>query len=341
MSGDLARFAAVNARVRAILPTLLGRTGLAALCSYPSAVLKDALTRTAYGRIATAEISAEHMIGLRFAAVANDVLRLLPDPERSFLHAYLLHHEVENLKIILRAVHRGVPWETVAPQLVPLAGIETIDRSAVASARDLRDLADRLAATPYAVALRHALHRIDSAGVFAAEVAVEIDYYERLWSATAWLRAADAARARNLLGILFDILNLGWIARYRDVLQLSSEEILSYTLRQGRWITTPLRQALAADRTQSWDAVLAGTPYAPLLADVPARSFDAQWGPLWRLLSAEVQRALRGYPFHVGVPLGFLLMQEIEIRDLRMVLAGKSLGVPPPEIEERLSTTRA
>jgi len=241
---------------------------------------------------------------------------------------------------VLRAVHRGLPWEAIAPHVCDLGRIATVDLRRLAASSDASAMAERLAGTPYAAAFRGALHRLDEAGPFAVEVALELDYYERLWAAAGNLATADAARARHLLGILFDILNLEWIARYRDALGLSPEEILNYTLRQGRWLTPQVRRRLAEGREEPWETVLARTPYAPLLAGVARGGAETSATPLWRFLARQVERELIGYPFHVGVPLGFLLAQEIEIRDLGALLAAKGMGVPAAEVFDRLATVR-
>jgi V/A-type H+-transporting ATPase subunit C len=342
MTGDLRRYAAANARARALLGSLLGRRGLEALYGYPTpAALLDALARTPYGVSPGSEQVPESAVLGRLATVGRALLRLLPENERAFVRAYLLQHEVANLKLLIRAVAAELSWAQVAPYVVALPGIATVDVHTLVEARGLRELADRLAPTPYGSALRGALHRLREAGAFALEVALELDFYERLWAAADTLRPADTLRARRLLGVLFDVLNLNWIARYRDTLQLSPEEILNYTLRQGRWINFPLRRQLAEDGSVPWHVALARTPYARLLEDVPhGQGFDAASTRLWRFLGAEALQALRGYPFHIGVLLAFLITQSIELRDVQVLLAAKSLAQPAAEVFGQLATLR-
>jgi len=341
MRSDLHRYAAANARVRVLLGTLLGRRGLEALCGYPTtAAVLDALSRTAYGRALSGAHPPERALSRRLIEVAQALLPLLEMPERALIRRYLLHHEVTNLKLVIRCVHRQLSPSEIEPRLVSLAGIATIDPVALAAAGDLHRLADQLRGTAYEHAVRGALHRVDAAGPFAIEVALDLDFYDTLWAAAARLRPSDAACARRVLGILFDIVNLAWIATYRDALGLAPEEILNYTLREGRWLTLPLRRALAEERSGAWSAILARTPYAALLADVSQRGFDLVAVRLWRVLAGEVQRLLTGYPFHIGVPLGFLLAQEIELRDLRVVLTAQHLGMPAGDVLEQLASVR-
>ena len=340
MAGDLRRYAAVNARVRTLLSTLLGRNGLEMLCGYPSTeAIVEALVRTPYGTAGGDSATTDRSLLARLVEVGRLVIDLLDEPEQTFVREYLRHHEVAGLKVLIRGVAKHLSSQALAAYLVAVPGIDTLATGELASVHDLRELVERLDHTAYGPALHAALHRLDSAGAFALEVALELDYYDRLWAAAATLRRPDADRARSLLGILFDILNLGWISRYH-CLGLSAEEILNYTLRQGRWVTLDVRRALAENRDTPWSAALARTPYAALLGDAPPHRFDAVSVALWRFLAGEIQRTLTGYPFHIGVPLGFLLAQEIEIRDLRVLLAAKSIGAPSAEIIEHLATVR-
>jgi V/A-type H+-transporting ATPase subunit C len=338
MAGELRRYAAANARARSLLAELLGRRGLEDLYGYPSAAaMLDALARTPYA--SPAGDLSERGVLHRLCAVGGSIIASLADPERAFLRLYLLQDEVANLKAVIRAVWYHLAWEDIDPYVIRMAHLATVDPVKLAAARDVRELVDLLAGSDYAPALRGAMHAADHAAPFAFEVAIELDYYERLWAAADSLQAADAACARALLGIVFDLLNLNWIARYRDALGLSREEVLNYTLRQGRWITADRRRALAESPSGSWGA-LAATPYAPLLADAEVHGFDASAARLWRFLAGQVQHVLASYPFHIGVPLGVVLAQEIEIRDLRVLLAAKSIGLDAADAIERIATVR-
>jgi V/A-type H+/Na+-transporting ATPase subunit C len=341
MASELARYAAGNARARTLLARLLGRSGLEALYTYPSLdALVDALKRTPYGDALLEADRPELQLAARLATVGKALLTWLPPTEGAFLREYLLRHELANLKILIRAVHGHVPWERSARFMVGLGDIGTIDMHELARADDLTALVGRLAGSRYAAAANSVLRRLPSTGPFALEVALELDYYDRLWGTAEALRPGDAHCARQILGVLYDILNLGWMAQYRDVWGLSREEILNYTLRQGRWVTLDVRRHLAEDRAGGWQSALAPTPYAELAAAIEARGFDAASAALWRLLAEQIQTGLSGYPFHIGVPLGLLLLQEIEIRDLQVLLAAKRLQVPVTEVLTQVASVR-
>ena len=113
MVGDLQRYAAANARVRTLLARLLGRTGLEALTTYPSpSAVLEALLHTGYGSVLTAA-PPERSLLQRLVAVGRAVTDLLSGPQRTFLRQYLLRLEVDNVKVLIRAVHGQHPWEQV------------------------------------------------------------------------------------------------------------------------------------------------------------------------------------------------------------------------------------
>jgi len=121
---------------------------------------------------------------------------------------------------------------------------------------------------------------------------------------------------------------------------MSPEEILNYTLRPGRWLNLEFRRRLVEAPRGTWEVPLLGTPYAAPLAAAERDGFDAASAGLWAILAAEVRRAFAGDPFHIGVPLGLLLAQDIESRDLRTLLAAKRMQVPPAEIARHLALAR-
>lgn len=339
MASDLTRYAAANARARALMSRLVGRDGLETLAGYPSAAaVVDALQRTAYASVLTPGVRADRALPERAAAVGRALLRTLTDPEGAFLRLYLLHHEIDNLKVLLRAVHAQIPSDAMAHHLTPLAGIGTLDLPALIASRDIPDLIERLGGSPYAAPLRHAVPRWRTAGSFALEVAVELDFYDRLWAATATLDRRDAVVARALLGTLFDILNLSWISRYREACGLSPEETLNYTLRQGRWLTATRRQDLAGLPGRPWDAALARTPYAAVFTR--GAPFGRLATALTEMLARTAQQACAKYPFHIGVPLACLMAYDIEIRDLQRLLAAKTVDAGTAVEMEHVATVR-
>lgn len=314
--GDLSRYAVANARLRALRAGLLGVHGLDALYSYPSAAaMAEALGRTVYGNV-----PRQH-----FVTVARALAACLEAAPRELIVTYARRLEVENLQLLFRVVGSPSALAVAESMWIDLGDLATVDGESLRTAHDLRELVDRLRPSVYGPALRAALPRVEHAGAFALELAVELDFHERLWAATAGLSEQDQAIARDLIGTFADVLNITWIGHYRDCLRLSPEEILNYTLRHGRWITEAIRRALA-EQPDNW-LPLARTPFAALVDAVDSTALLQPW----RVLSVAVRRALSGYPFHVGAPLGLLIGLDLELRDIAALQAAKRLGLGSAE----------
>jgi hypothetical protein len=335
MAGDLARYAAVNARVRTLIAQQVGREGLRTLAAYPGpGSVLEALSRTAYGPMGDAE--ADRCLADRARRVADALLVFLLPPERELFDLFARASELESLKLVVRLVPEGVPEASLRARLgSPVPSRQWLDPLRLSGIHNFQDLAARLAGTPWRHAIEAELSRRPAAGVPELESALEIHFWDLVWDRTGALRSADRPAARHLLGILGDVLNVGWMLRFRDVFEWPEAEVRAHTTRARRWLDDPQRDRVASGRGRSLAVLLTGTPYAAFMPAGTTR--DAELIALWRFLDREARRTLRGEPFHVGVPLAFFLRQTTEIRDLQSLLAGKRLGIAAGGILARLA----
>ncbi len=65
-----------------------------------------------------------------------------------------------------------------------------------------------------------------------------------------------------------------------------------------------------------------------LLAE-PRQGLPALEVQLQRHVRDQCHRALSGYPFHIGVPLAYLVLKKMEIQDLTVLLEAKASRMPP------------
>ena len=247
--------------------------------------------------------------------------------------------ELDNLKAILRAKARGEPPEVVRPLLVPLGGLSDLPMEELLQAEDLEAMARELAETEYGRVLRSALPRYAAEhSLFPVEIALDLHYYRRLWSAVQDLRGLDRRVVDRIMGVRYDALNVDWIIRYRLIYGLSPEEVFNYTLPYGQRIDDEgVRRAASAEEVDGIAAALPD-PYHSILLTV-ARGPDpvGQAGlVLQRYLVAVARSSLAGYPFHLGVAVAYLWLKESEVHDLRAVMEGKHHGRPVERIVDQM-----
>jgi vacuolar-type H+-ATPase subunit C/Vma6 len=316
VASALSRYAYVQARIRARVARLLSRRQLE--------MLSEAADEPALERELVALGHPERISTL--LATFDDVLDLLGGAPHDLVDRYRGRYECENLKLLLRAVERRIPFDEVWTLLHPVGalGQEPVAR-AVLEADSLPEAVERLPARPFGELLRRRLRAGGSRSVerFWLETLAEREAYEAVWRTVDSLDVSDRVAASRLLGTKLDCVNLVRFLRLVGHHRLAPEELLALAIRGGRHLGASERAVLAHQPPREWSAHLAHTPYASALAhfDSPA-ALEAE---LARVLARRAERGLAGPPFQIGLVLAYLLWLEIQCADLQRVLQGKRL----------------
>ncbi|MGE5643804.1 MAG: V-type ATPase subunit, partial [Byssovorax cruenta] len=134
-------------------------------------------------------------------------------------------------------------------------------------------------------------------------------------------------------GSLMDVNNLMWVIRYKVYHGLSEEEIINYTLPFGYRVRDDDVRAIAAgaDLSTVVGRVFPGIPDLNSLLEDPRRGLPQLEVILKRRLIDQCLSAFIGNPFHIGVPLAFLISGNLEVQDLTVLIEAKSSGMPEEE----------
>ncbi len=344
------RTAAANARVRGLYARRLTEQQWDELIhaeDYDRAL--TALAATSYGEVLEPLLGESNLTLRRverelWAASAANCWRarvLVVGPARDLFQVWWQHWELENLKTLFRGVHQGLDHRVVSDLLIPLDHGSTLPWDALLNETTVSGLIERTEGTHYINPLRNATPAYLRDGtLFALEVALDVRYYRDVAQAIGRLGAADRDVAQRLLGTYMDILNVLWAYRYRIYYGLSPEEIVNYTLWHTRHTDADLVRdiALGAPPREIVDRVwgswrvdvssLAGMPEDQML---PALEIILQ--RYWRSLAVK---AMAGFPFGLAPLLGYVILDELDSRDVVRVLEGKAMGWPPARIREVL-----
>jgi vacuolar-type H+-ATPase subunit C/Vma6 len=311
---------------------------------------QDALKRTRYvtvagsvheGWVAAAELSSS------FRRVQADeaasVIRATPGVARRVVAALHRRHEVNNIKAVLRGIAAARPeggaptvWGRVQPLLFPLGDQGSLLFERMAEAGGIPAAVELLRGSPYHEPLAAALRRHTAEqSLFPLEVALDLAYWRGLWQEARRLPGEDHRQATRVVGALIDANNLMWAIRYRVYKQLSEEELINYTLPIGYRVRDSDIRAVAggADIAALVRRLYPGVEgvlatHDDLKADLPKLEIE-----LKRSLAARCMSAFLGNPFHIGLPLAFLVLHDLEIQDLTTLLEAKATAVPAHEYQ--------
>ena len=344
MLGSAFQYSYINSKMHALKGDLLQQDDYKNLLHAQGLhALIECLKTTPYGKDMDQSIDSYEALSLSYSKnLLNQYTKLMNhasgNPRLLIYHLYQ-RYEMENLKLALRAVCYDMPKEKAFRLLLPLTRYQTIFPDRLIEANCLSDLIQQLKGTWYFDPLDNAAYRFENDGeTFPLEMALDLQYYERLWKIASSLRRHDRKIAKDLIGIRLDELNILWICRFKESYHFSPEEILNYSLINGSFINQKRRKGLAYSIDQK-DIVdrLKDTPYYGILNDIsdPEVADSVLLGYLLRL----AKRNWSSSPFQIGTILDYLIFKEIEVRDLRIITEGKNMSFPVESIKRHLVNT--
>src|SRR5215211_6000487 len=349
MAGGVTDYAAISARVRAKYADLLTAQEFVRLSETTDFIsLFNALKSTAYEPylegLKDKEINPRRVIiqiKKKLADAYYSVIQMAPVQTRPLVKQLYRYYEIGNLKAVLRGLvtvstwnKEATLWDRVRDVLFPLGSASVLPAQAMIESGSVATAVDLLRGTPYEEALSFAMKRYSAEqNLFPLEVALDLSYWRRLWSEAKKLTGQDREQATKIIGSLLDMNNLMWAIRYKVYHKLSEEEIINYTLPFGYRVQDSDIRAIAAGA----DVASVITRLYPGIPDVNALLEQPQTGlpKLEVLLKREIMKqclaAFVGSPFHIGIPLAFLVLHDFEVQDLIVLIEAKSSEMPEEE----------
>ena len=342
------KYPAAYARMRGLKGKLLGKGQLESfLSASDTQTIITALHRTVYGEQIRGSLDLsriEHGLKQELAVSHARILTFLRGRPAGFVGALLGKFELLNLKSILRSfVRTSDAGDSVAPFIFHLGKYHTIPIEEALGADDLASCIALLRKTPFARPLEIGYQQYEATGkLFPLELALDLDYYGRLWRSLDALGPMDKRGAGRLLGARYDIINLLWVLRFKEYHSLSREQIFQYIIPHGWKIHVDLLSDAAAvndivgtivDRRVS--------PYDGLLKSVIQLNGSFILGVelcLLRFLYRESLGTFVKFPLQAAQLIAFLNCKGMQIRDIITILAGRHLGLSEERIRSYMVT---
>jgi len=357
MAGGVAGYAAISARVRAKYAELLTAQDIIRLSEAPDFLsLFTLLKGTAYGPylegLKDKDINPRRVIiqiKRKLADAFYSVIQMAPVETRPLVKQLYRYYEIGNLKAVLRAIVTVTTWDTetalwdrVRDVLFPLGPESVLPAQAMVESGSVATAVDLLHGTPYEETLSFAMKRYSSEqNLFPIEVALDLSYWRRLWSEAQKLTGQDREHSVRIIGSLLDMNNLMWAIRYRVYHKLSEEEVINYTLPFGYRVKDSDIRAIAAgaDAASVINRVFPGLPDVNAFLENPQTGLPKLEVLLKQRIMKECLAAFVGSPFHIGLPLAFLILHDFEVQDLIVLIEAKSSELPEDEYRPFLLKT--
>lgn len=249
-------------------------------------------------------------------------LRRISDEELVLLmDAYLLRRDVANLKTMLRGKQQGLAAEQIRQTLQPGGVLSPRVVDQLLNAQNHEEL----------IRLITGLGVPELTGALSqdAERILDATYYRRLLE-LATRSPRQGQRFTNFLLNELDNRNLFTMLRLRQA-GLQVAEIQKHLLPQGRRFKLPYLLSLAAMSDDTLTDALASRKITLDLQQIA--TLEVQHA---KMLLDSAMLLLHQHPLSVDVIIGFLFAKEVELRNLRMIITGKHLGVNEQFLEQNL-----
>lgn len=342
MASGVSGYAALSTRARAMYADLLTPQDISRLSDAPDLpALVGMLKNTPYGKylsgLKEGELTPRRIIlqiRQRLAASYASIVQQAPEQTRPLVRQLFRYFEVGNLKAVLRSIQtvsswntETAPWERAREVLFPMGSFSSIPAQAMVESGSVVSAVELLHGTPYETVMSFAMKRYSAEqNLFPLEVALDLDFWRRLWGEVKELKGKDREMGGKLIGSLLDLNNLMWVIRYKTYHQLSEEELINYTLPFGYRVKDEDVRAIAAgaDIPATVSRIYPNLPdVASLLAD-PITGLPQLEHLLKRQVIKQCVSMFIGDPFHIGLPLSYLLLSDFEIQDLIVLIEAKS-----------------
>jgi V/A-type H+/Na+-transporting ATPase subunit C len=340
-----------NARTRGMKSNLLGGAFFEELmASSDLNKMIQLLLSTQYGPDLESRLIEGHTVAVVDDALKDNMVRTFGkimgfiNDEARLLSATLLGRwDLFNVKTIIRGTHMSLKPEAIIDSLLPVGEMTQVELRELAGLEDVLAVTDTLWTwgSPYSIPLRESIQEyLQEKDLSVLELA--LDRYYSQWAAKRLTsRKQNYKLARLILGLQVDSTNL--VTAFRLLKADTSEmDVQRLFLPGGVYVTEELFLSLAvlSDVDEVIDA-LKGTPYSVQLEKVLVAYLDANSiAVLERALEDYVMRKALGSgfgdPLGFGVMVSYLYAKQNEVTNLRIIVKGNAVGMPPDRMRKEL-----
>jgi V/A-type H+-transporting ATPase subunit C len=340
-----------NARTRGMKSNLLGAAFFEELIAAGDLnKMIQLLLGTEYGPDLEERLIEGHTVAVVDEALKDNMVRtfdkimgFINDEARLLSVTLLGRWDLFNVKTIIRGKHMRLKAETIIDSLLPVGEMTEVELKELAGLEDVLAVTDTLWTwgSAYSIPLREGVQEYLKEGDLSI-LELALDRYYSQWAAKRLTRRkANYVLARTILGLQVDSTNLVTAFRLLKA-DTTDMDVARFFLSGGVHVSEELFLSLTAlsDVDEVVDA-LRGTPYSIQLEKVlGAYMASNSIAVLERALEDYVMRRALGSgfgdPLGFGVMVSYLYAKQNEVTNLRIIVKGNAVGMPPDRMRKEL-----
>ncbi|WXR62326.1 V-type ATPase subunit [Peptostreptococcaceae bacterium AGR-M142] len=258
------------------------------------------------------------------------MMKFMSFKEKKFYKALFLRYEVEDLKIILRAVNRNEDINLVEKNLLKIS-YYSLDYNDLLSSNNIQSLVSKLKHKPYYPYLRNLEDEDENRMEFHMEMNLETLYFRELVDKTKFLSKKDQNIILDMIGVNVDLINLQFIYRAIKYYKITPEEILNYTIPLGKYMRINKLKKLVYIKTVSeFFREIKDSKYNYIFKDDDLKIEINQLS----FLEMFLVKISRKNPFTIAQIIEFVHLLEFEVRDIISIIEGVRYEIDKNELKE-------
>ena len=252
--------------------------------------------------------------------------RNMDAPGKAFIGHWIRRFELVNLKLLLRSKFTELPVEDLRSKLIDLGPLNGIPTDKLLATEDVAEFLRQLESTHYkSMAIQARQVYQEKQSLFDVESVLDSHYYQVLYRRGNTLTGRHKQATRQLLGVLLDQVNLGWLLRLRFAYNLSSAHVYFLLAPGGHNLGMPVLLELA--QQESLEQVLQKLP-EPLASRLSgATLISSVESSMTDLTRHTAQRLLRTTNFNLGRAFAYLYLREQQLQLIHTALKGRLLSL--------------
>ncbi|MCX8197959.1 MAG: V-type ATPase subunit [Candidatus Micrarchaeota archaeon] len=356
-----------NARVRAMRTTLLSRRQAEDLLKVrTNAAVAEYLSKTSYREDFSGmplhvsdEDRLEIAISRNFARTAQKLMRITPPQGKPMLLAFLGRYDAHNLKTVLLAKKLMKSKSEIQNLLMPAGSLKPYELERMLSAKTPEELYDAIKSTEFgakflsSATIRHIPRwQIKAALQHSESQAAQLDlllsaldsYYYEVASSAASGADRDSKILLGLIRAEADAKNAITIMRMKKG-GADKRSIMKHMVEGGSFSKERLEQMAEAKDFNEVAKLASGffiseTGRGEFASAEKKYAQDGQISHFEVVFESSIARrslkVLRRSMMSIGAIAGFLFLKEEEMNNIRKIVRGKALGIPPEKVAEML-----
>jgi len=275
------------------------------------------------------EYNLEKALDSQLAETYDLIARIAPKDIKDTFEILLSKWDIRNLKSVIIAKEAGLTAEETMDLLVPFGTLKESHDKFI-DAKDITEIINALESTEYAQVLEDALPAYQKTNMLLPlEAALDKNYLNKLVKSVANPADDNKSLLQSYIGTIVDSTNLKMILRAK-VDGLKFDDLEPYMISSGYQLREwKLKELMESEDVEGILSSLEGTDYSSVLAtSVPEYSSTGSITPFESALDENIRKIAKGIshkkPIGIGPIIGFLSRKETEVRNLKIIVRGKT-----------------